>query len=176
MDGASTFTHVCVDLQICTYMLKCTTHHTAHTGSQVDPNLQPVNLMESRNIIPSSPIVPPPVALPNNLSKFAPNHKVFCSTMNAVPATNGLLNKLKLPFAIHIHPFKDMTHNVSDLFHSLSLSLSLSFFLSLWPCPRDWMMLTYGKHGLYMRENLTCTMYANQYTLQSRECVPVTQL
>ena len=82
---------------------------------QSDPNLQPVNILESRSIIPSSPLVPPSPALPNNLTRFTPNHKVFCCTMNAVPATNGLLNKLKLPFAIHIHPFKDMTSNVGAL-------------------------------------------------------------
>ena len=100
---------------------------------QSDPNLQPVNILESRSIIPSSPLVPSSPALPNNLTRFTPNHKVFCCTMNAVPATNGLLNKLKLPFAIHIHPFRDMTSNVGALsfFSSLSLSLSLSLFLYL---------------------------------------------
>lgn len=88
-------------------------HVTLHTPDQSDPNLQPISLMETRNIIPQSPIVPPSVALPNNLARFTPDHKVFCCTMNTVPATNSLLNKLKLPFAIHIHPFKDMAHNVS---------------------------------------------------------------
>jgi protein transport protein SEC24 len=74
---------------------------------QILPELQPVKILENRNIIPSRPIPYPLPPLPSHLSNVGPDPLVFCSTMNSVPATSGLLNKMKLPFAIHIHPFKD---------------------------------------------------------------------
>ena len=78
-----------------------------------DPLLQPVNLLEKRDLLPSSSLAPPDIVLPANLGQFNPSPSVFCSTMNTVPATSGLLNKLKLPFAVHIHPYKELPQNVS---------------------------------------------------------------
>ena len=116
-----------------TLNLMCCTHTCRHDAGvfivtcifsyslQSDPNLRPVNVMECRNVLPTTPIVPPPAVLPANMSRFNPNHKVFCCTMNAVPATSGVLSKLKLPFAVHIHPYKDMPHNVSLCLHANSI-------------------------------------------------------
>lgn len=98
--------------------------------SQSDPNLRPVNVLECRNILPPTPIVPPSAILPANLSRFNPSHKVFCCTMNAVPATSGVLSKLKLPFAIHIHPYKDMPHNVSNSHAHTCIHVNCMFFSS----------------------------------------------
>ena len=80
---------------------------------QADPQLQPVNLLEMRSIFPESPLQSPEVLLPGSASRFCPKQDVFSSTLSAVPATSSLLNKLKLPFAIHIHPYKEMPLNVS---------------------------------------------------------------
>uniref|UniRef100_A0A1X7U3G3 Uncharacterized protein n=1 Tax=Amphimedon queenslandica TaxID=400682 RepID=A0A1X7U3G3_AMPQE len=74
---------------------------------QVLPNIQPVNVQEVRNILPATPITVSTPLLPQHLRDLNPDPSVFCSTMSTVPATSGLLNKMKLPFAIHIHPFKD---------------------------------------------------------------------
>lgn len=79
---------------------------------QSDPELQPVNLLENRNILPSTPLTPPPIVLPGGMGSFNPPQSVFCCTMNAIPATNNILNKLKLPLAIHIHPYKEMNQHV----------------------------------------------------------------
>lgn len=82
---------------------------------QADPLLRPVNLLETRDLLPSSHLSPPETVLPGNLGQFNPSPAVFCSTMNAVPATSSLLNKLKLPFAVHIHPYREIPQNVSSV-------------------------------------------------------------
>ncbi|XP_064387627.1 protein transport protein Sec24A-like isoform X2 [Halichondria panicea] len=87
------------------------------TAALNDPNLQPVNIIETRDILPATPITAPPTVLPGNLSRYIPKENVFCSTMSAVPATSSMLNKLKLPLAIHIHPFKDMPNNECPVLH-----------------------------------------------------------
>ena len=66
-----------------------------------------MNLLESRNILPATPLSYSTPLLPGHLRDHCPDPAVYCSTMSTVPATSSLLNKLKLPFAIHIHPFKD---------------------------------------------------------------------
>lgn len=71
------------------------------------PDIQPVNVQEVRNILPTTPIKVSTPLLPQHIRDLNPDPSVFCSTMSTVPATSGLLNKMKLPFAIHIHPFKD---------------------------------------------------------------------
>ena len=68
--------------------------------------------MEVRNILPAQPLEHPRAILPGGLHDFNPDPSVLCSTMNAVPATSGMLNKMKLPFAIHVHPFKDLDRSV----------------------------------------------------------------
>ena len=71
------------------------------------PELQPVNLLENRNILPTQPLEHPLPSLPGHLVSHGPDPGVFCCSMNSIPATSSLLNKMKLPLAIHIHPFKD---------------------------------------------------------------------
>ena len=71
------------------------------------PELQPVNLLENRNILPTQPLEHPLPSLPGHLVSRGPDPGVFCCSMNSIPATSSLLNKMKLPLAIHIHPFKD---------------------------------------------------------------------
>ena len=39
-------------------------------------------------------------------------YRVMCSTINAVPETQSLLSKLKLPLGIHIHPYQTLTIQV----------------------------------------------------------------
>ena len=39
-------------------------------------------------------------------------YRVMCSTINAVPETQSLLSKLKLPLGIHIHPYQSLTMQV----------------------------------------------------------------
>ena len=102
---AHTHVHVC-------NMYIYTKHTHTHTHTQSDPQLQPVNLLESRNILPPAPITPPKIVLPGGLGAFNPNPDVMCSTINAIPATGSLLGKLKLPLAIHIHPYRDLNTHV----------------------------------------------------------------
>ena len=39
----------------------------------------------------------------------------MCSTINAVPETQSLLGKLKLPLGIHIHPYQSLSIQVHNL-------------------------------------------------------------
>ena len=71
--------------------------------------------MEVRNVMPQTPLTPPKIILPGGLGVFNPKPEVMCSTMNAVPTTSGLLNKMKLPLAMHIHPYKDLSIQVTAL-------------------------------------------------------------
>ena len=80
--------------------------------AQTDPELKPVNMMETRNVMPQSPLIPPKIVLPGGLGVFNPKPEVMCCTMNAVPTTSNLLGKMKLPLAMHIHPFKDLSTQV----------------------------------------------------------------
>ena len=41
-------------------------------------------------------------------------YRVMCSTINAVPETQSLLGKLKLPLGIHIHPYQSLTFQVNN--------------------------------------------------------------
>lgn len=91
--------------------------------------------METRSIMPSEPIKQPRITLPGGLQLYGAHPSVFCSTMNTVPATGSLLNKIKLPFAIHIHPYKDMNKQVSFVFlfyflfkDRCDVLISVSFF------------------------------------------------
>ena len=74
--------------------------------------MKPVNIMETRLILPPTPLTPPKIVLPGGQGSFNPKPEVMCSTMNAVPATSALLSKMKLPLAIHIHPYKELNKQV----------------------------------------------------------------
>ena len=50
-----------------------------------------------------------------NLISTASLYRVFSCTLNAVPETQGLLDKSRLPFGIHLHPFKELPEEVIGL-------------------------------------------------------------
>ena len=80
--------------------------------SMQPPEVRPVNLMEQRHLLPPTPLSHPLPALPDHLKDHCPNPSVFTSTMTTIPATSSMLSKMKLPLAIHIHPYKDGTPQV----------------------------------------------------------------
>lgn len=71
-----------------------------------------INLMEHRSIFPKDekltclPPLPPDLITHNKY----PEH--FCSTLNVVPSSSSVLNKLKVPFGLVIQPFKDLGDEV----------------------------------------------------------------
>ncbi|XP_068702636.1 protein transport protein Sec24A-like [Montipora foliosa] len=69
---------------------------------------QPVNLMEQRHILPTTPLEQPIPNLASDLPKRSSDPSVLCCTLNAVPETKSLLTKSKLPLGIHLHPFRDL--------------------------------------------------------------------
>lgn len=77
--------------------------------------------MEVRNVMPQTPLTPPKIILPGGLGVFNPKPEVMCSTMNAVPTTSGLLNKMKLPLAMHIHPYKDLSIQECPVIHPTTI-------------------------------------------------------
>ncbi|CAI8053137.1 Protein transport protein Sec24B [Geodia barretti] len=73
--------------------------------------------MEARQVLPQTPLVPPKISLPGGLGVFNPPPHIMCCTMNAVPTTSSLLGKMKLPLAIHIHPYKDVSMHECPVIH-----------------------------------------------------------
>jgi len=72
-------------------------------------NTYAVNLMEQRlSVFPSSPIERPVAPITAELQKRNPDPEVMNCTFNAIPQTPNLHKQCKLPFGIHIHPFKAM--------------------------------------------------------------------
>jgi hypothetical protein len=88
---------------------------------------RPINLLQERQLIPPEGVTPPKINLPNEFKKtncsaeyvlrfllslcvlrFLFLYRIFRSTMNAIPNTQSLLNKSRLPLGILIHPFKDL--------------------------------------------------------------------
>ncbi|KAM7441154.1 Protein transport protein Sec24B [Porites harrisoni] len=70
--------------------------------------IQPINLLEQRHVLPTTPIEHPTPNLPQDIRKKNCDPSVLCCTLNAVPETKSLLTKSKLPLGIHLHPFKDL--------------------------------------------------------------------
>ncbi|KAG6131474.1 COPII subunit [Claviceps purpurea] len=72
--------------------------------------LYPTDLMNSPFSVSELDLPPPPIVLPPN-SSVTPSPDANCpsryirSTLNAVPTTNSLLKKSKLPFALVIQPY-----------------------------------------------------------------------
>jgi protein transport protein SEC24 len=67
--------------------------------------------VESFSLLEQKLVVPPyPKELTNpeiDNKKNCPGH-VFSCTLNAIPETQSLLDKCRLPFGIHLHPFKEL--------------------------------------------------------------------
>ncbi|XP_034361656.1 protein transport protein Sec24A isoform X2 [Arvicanthis niloticus] len=83
------------------------------TASMSGLNLHPeglrvVNLLQERNMLPSTPLKPPVPNLLEDIQKLNCNPELFRCTLTSVPQTQALLNKAKLPLGLLLHPFKDL--------------------------------------------------------------------
>ncbi|PQE14422.1 Sec23 Sec24 trunk domain-containing protein [Rutstroemia sp. NJR-2017a BBW] len=91
----------------------------ARPGAPVVLNqLYPTDLLNQPFNVAELDLPPPPIVLPQN-SSVTPSPDANCpskyvrSTLNAVPTTNSLLKKSKLPFALVIQPYTSL-HDVDD--------------------------------------------------------------
>ncbi|MGH0172237.1 UNVERIFIED_CONTAM: hypothetical protein FKN15_063141 [Acipenser sinensis] len=71
--------------------------------------LRPVNLMQERNILPSTEVQAPVPNLSTDLKKANCRSDSFRCTLTNIPQTQALLNKAKLPLGLLLHPFRDLT-------------------------------------------------------------------
>lgn len=85
-------------------------HLTASmSGLSLHPEgLRVVNLLQERNMLPSTPLQPPVPNLLEDVQKLNCNPELFRCTLTSVPQTQALLNKAKLPLGLLLHPFKDL--------------------------------------------------------------------
>ncbi|XP_026310281.1 protein transport protein Sec24A [Piliocolobus tephrosceles] len=97
---------------------------TSMSGLSLHPEgLRVVNLLQERNMLPSTPLKPPVPNLHEDIQKLNCNPELFRCTLTSIPQTQALLNKAKLPLGLLLHPFKDL----------VVLYLTRSFFLQLRP-------------------------------------------
>ncbi|XP_042305939.1 protein transport protein Sec24A isoform X1 [Sceloporus undulatus] len=71
--------------------------------------LRPINLLQERNILPSTPLQAPVPNLHEDIQKLNCNPELFRCTLTNIPQTQALLNKAKLPLGLLLHPFKDLS-------------------------------------------------------------------
>ncbi|PKU30960.1 protein transport protein hypothetical protein [Limosa lapponica baueri] len=71
--------------------------------------LKPVNLLQERNILPTTLLKPPVPNLHEEIQKLNCNPELFRCTLTNIPQTQALLNKAKLPLGLLLHPFKDLS-------------------------------------------------------------------
>ncbi|KAH0506478.1 Protein transport protein Sec24A [Microtus ochrogaster] len=85
-------------------------HLTASmSGLSLHPEgLRVVNLLQERNMLPSTPLQPPVPNLHEDIQKLNCSPELFRCTLTGVPQTQALLNKAKLPLGLLLHPFKDL--------------------------------------------------------------------
>ncbi|XP_001504440.1 protein transport protein Sec24A isoform X1 [Equus przewalskii] len=85
-------------------------HLTASmSGLSLHPEgLRVVNLLQERNMLPSTPLQPPVPNLHEDIQKLNCNPELFRCTLTSIPQTQALLNKAKLPLGLLLHPFKDL--------------------------------------------------------------------
>uniref|UniRef100_UPI00358FA343 protein transport protein Sec24B isoform X2 n=1 Tax=Myxine glutinosa TaxID=7769 RepID=UPI00358FA343 len=69
----------------------------------------PVNLLQEGSVAPQQPVDLPQVALSHHLRKLNCNPEVMRCTLTAVPQSQALLSKAKLPLGLLLHPFKDLS-------------------------------------------------------------------
>ncbi|XP_072446761.1 protein transport protein Sec24A [Chiloscyllium punctatum] len=70
---------------------------------------RPINLLQERNILPSTPVKAPHANLHKELQKLNCNPDVFRCTLTNIPQTQSLLSKAKLPLGLQLHPFRDLS-------------------------------------------------------------------
>ncbi|XP_029416751.1 protein transport protein Sec24A isoform X2 [Nannospalax galili] len=79
------------------------------SGLSLHPEgLRVVNLLQERNMLPSTPVQPPVPNLHEDIQKLNCNPELFRCTLTSIPQTQALLNKAKLPLGLLLHPFKDL--------------------------------------------------------------------
>ncbi|XP_058533269.1 protein transport protein Sec24A isoform X2 [Ochotona princeps] len=85
-------------------------HLTASmSGLSLHPEgLRVVNLLQERNMLPSTPLQPPIPNLHEDIQKLNCSPELFRCTLTGIPQTQALLNKAKLPLGLLLHPFKDL--------------------------------------------------------------------
>uniref|UniRef100_A0A8B9C1L0 SEC24 homolog A, COPII coat complex component n=1 Tax=Anser brachyrhynchus TaxID=132585 RepID=A0A8B9C1L0_9AVES len=88
-----------------------TNHLTASMGSLSlqQEGLRPVNLLQERNILPTTILQAPVPNLHEDIQKLNCNPELFRCTLTNIPQTQALLNKAKLPLGLLLHPFKDLS-------------------------------------------------------------------
>ncbi|KGL73109.1 Protein transport protein Sec24A, partial [Tinamus guttatus] len=86
-------------------------HLTASMGtlSLQQEGLRPVNLLQERNILPTTILQAPVPNLHEDIQKLNCNPELFRCTLTNIPQTQTLLNKAKLPLGLLLHPFKDLS-------------------------------------------------------------------
>ncbi|XP_078086992.1 protein transport protein Sec24A-like [Mustelus asterias] len=77
--------------------------------SQQSEAARPLNLLQERNILPSTPVRAPHPNLHKDLQKLNCNPDVFRCTLTNIPQTQSLLSKAKLPLGLQLHPFRDLS-------------------------------------------------------------------
>ncbi|XP_053422479.1 protein transport protein Sec24A isoform X2 [Nycticebus coucang] len=85
-------------------------HLTASlSGLSLHPEgLRVVNLLQERNMLPSTPLQAPVPNLHEDIQKLNCSPELFRCTLTSIPQTQALLNKAKLPLGLLLHPFKDL--------------------------------------------------------------------
>ncbi|XP_030360276.1 protein transport protein Sec24A isoform X3 [Strigops habroptila] len=88
-----------------------TNHLSASMGalSLQQEGLRPVNLLQERNILPTTLLKAPVPNLHEDIQKLNCNPELFRCTLTNIPQTQALLNKAKLPLGLLLHPFKDLS-------------------------------------------------------------------
>uniref|UniRef100_A0ABI7ZL86 SEC24 homolog A, COPII coat complex component n=1 Tax=Felis catus TaxID=9685 RepID=A0ABI7ZL86_FELCA len=82
---------------------------TSMSGLSLHPEgLRVINLLQERNMLPSTPLQPPVPNLHEDIQKLNCNPELFRCTLTSIPQTQALLNKAKLPLGLLLHPFKDL--------------------------------------------------------------------
>ncbi|KAF7698361.1 protein transport protein Sec24B isoform X1 [Silurus meridionalis] len=71
--------------------------------------LRPVNLLQERNMLPPTHLVPPEPKLSSDLRKVNCSPDTFRCTLTSIPQTQAMLNKARLPLGLLLHPFRDLT-------------------------------------------------------------------
>ncbi|KAM6299831.1 protein transport protein Sec24A [Aegotheles albertisi] len=88
-----------------------TNHLTTAMGSLSlqQEGLRTVNLLQERNILPTTLLKAPIPNLHEEIQKLNCNPELFRCTLTNIPQTQALLNKAKLPLGLLLHPFKDLS-------------------------------------------------------------------
>ncbi|KAF4092381.1 hypothetical protein AMELA_G00020390 [Ameiurus melas] len=71
--------------------------------------LRPINLLQERNMLPPTHLVPLEPKLSSDLRKVNCSQDTFRCTLTNIPQTQAMLNKARLPLGLLLHPFRDLT-------------------------------------------------------------------